>query len=613
MASPDYTTQKIKPIDGQLNFITPQDMPAKYNNTAAALSLTDDAVNLAIEVDRTNVIRTAEEKAELLSDTYKSQSPSEINYYENVAETARLKLNTDPDNPYWKESLLDAQNKLLNAKAQGKINAYEFQQRSQIEMQKIIDDNPAYASEILKTMENKYVQLGLKDVIDRDAELLKVSQESIAETRKNYVDFLIKHGNLTSGKNPYLLDNEELEAEFNLNFIKFSNMKKFERGATNIKNLNEKEVGDLKKEYLDNPESLASNIGMSINDFQYIAQDIHNSGLSLREKQNRLLVEYQRKERALSVLAGLGGSDTIFTTANKQLKEAYALALRVINNTDTEEALTSAININKLHNNAMLRTKSNPEQLEYDENSLKILELAVKINPDFKSGLNDTGYYNIIERYTSRVYDNGDRIFKDSSNELLMNTIFNPAFLNQFPKMNSMAEEQLKDKKIGKDLTPYTRSLYNNSFNVSSNITIPTRRARVSDKLLLNINKIPDNVFNNLLKDQDFQGSLNEELEFNRDVLVNDISQAWDGDMPPSVAFSSETGEFRANDFRNKEQKSLVTRLNNRLSLLNKMYPNTNFIKEFQEGKLPKPYRIFYRLTYKTPDEFNNKFNKESK
>ena len=43
------------------------------------------------------------------------------------------------------------------------------------------------------------------------------------------------------------------------------------------------------------------------------------------------------------------------------------------------------------------------------------------------------------------------------------------------------------------------------------------------------------------------------------------------------------------------------------------MYPNTNFIKEFQEGKLPKPYRIFYRLTYKTPDEFNNKFNKESK
>lgn len=161
----DFTTDKIQMNSPGLTYATPKAMPGKFSNLGASLDVINTGVKAAVELDQMNVVKTAEERAKDLSDAYMSQSPSEINYWSQAKQTAVEGLTQEPDNPVWQEMLDESNRKLELGFEQGQISAYEFQKRSQIEAEKILSNNPAYADKILASMQKVYERTGLIDTL----------------------------------------------------------------------------------------------------------------------------------------------------------------------------------------------------------------------------------------------------------------------------------------------------------------------------------------------------------------------------------------------------------------------------------------------------------------
>ena len=85
---------------------------------------------------------------------------------------------------------------------QGQISAYEFKQRSQIEAEKILANNPAYADEILASMQKVYERTGLTETLKIDTELLKNQNDAQAKVTEGQTSWLEGKGFPMRGEDP---------------------------------------------------------------------------------------------------------------------------------------------------------------------------------------------------------------------------------------------------------------------------------------------------------------------------------------------------------------------------------------------------------------------------
>ena len=576
MATPKFTTPFKPQVSPGLNYVTPVAKSAKFDSMSGTLALAGKGLELAMEVDKANIVRTAEENATLLSEAYKSQSPSEINYWSQAKNTAELKLAADPEDPYWLKMLNESQNKLINAKNQGKISAYEFQQRNRQLIDQQLADNPAYSSEIIKTVKNKYAELGIMDVIKTDEDLLKANSEAIAKERDDKIKYLTKQG--SPNGDPFKMNNFDLDLAFKTRLSQVSQLKILEERVTKGGKLNTEEMDKVKAGVLKNPGGLPGAMNVANTQLELSLQDIFDSTDSndIKRRKASKLISVARLTSATMVDSMGGGFTNLLAANNKFLDGILLRSNNIISNESTKKDLENDLKINQVTNQLFIRLNANPEMLEYNKKLAQIWEIIWKKDDSFEP--NQEQFYRVMRNFTEGIFNSGARVMPDSpefNNGL--SRLFTTRFSDNIPRLSLVAKEMLKDPNAYGKLDGMTIGNFTNVWNVSSQHTNMSTRTRASDSVIRGITNMDQEVFDYMSNNIDFLDGYKEELNFSNSVIKREIASLTDGDTLPAIGvISGKDGKqlFRSTDSQPRS-KSLANRLNNHVRYMEKMNPVT--------------------------------------
>tara|TARA_R110000803_G_scaffold59335_2_gene117901 strand:+ start:7947 stop:9899 length:1953 start_codon:yes stop_codon:yes gene_type:complete len=497
--APNFDTSKNSPNDPGLTYVTPKAMPAKFNNLTGALDSADEALQAVTKYDEMNVIQSAEERAQELSDAYSSQSPSEINYWNNAKMTAEQGLANDPENPKWQELLNDSTTFLINAKAQGKISSYEFQKRTQIEANKLIANNPAYANEIVKGMADVYAQTGITDTIKIDSDMLIDNQASEDASRKGMITFLEKHDPAGA---PELMDFESISDRYRIVTKRFSGIKQLEDNNKNL-NLTEKSTQLALRNQINNTAGgIHTWANTSYQDLQNRVEDLKLENISNDEKRFKLNTIIANKISLLGAsVESIGREEysSFYTTQLDLIKTLKVNSLKAISGEITATDFTNKLTAVKQYNLLNLYGKGlNPEQLGYDLKLAQIYDIIKKEAPGMmksESAIQDM-FKRLGETMSRGVFKKGEKSYNLNLNVRTdpdtpgLGSLWGTTYLNQLPKIAMIGQEAITDPTGGQELSPMASTTILNMFNVTEKLGEGPARTNVADSLIMKINSM---------------------------------------------------------------------------------------------------------------------------
>ena len=551
-------TDTMKPNNPGLSYVTPQGLTAKFNTTGAVVKGIDEGLKAATAFDEMNVMKTAEERAKQLSDTYLNNSPSEVNYYQQQKQTAIDNLTTDKDNPVFLDMLEKAESKLELAFEQGAISGYEFTQRSKAVAEEIMSNNPAYADEIMAKMNDVYARTGVMDTIKLDDAALKAQSTAKNKVYEGMVTFLETKDILTAGK-PF----EEVEKEYNKYADEVKDINEWKMNIENLKYMNEEQQARMREAIQSSPGGIYGRVNLSLSVYQDEINDVLKKPISNDEKRIELNRIRGQNINALSGLVGLFGKEkyTALSTNNvESINQMHATALDMVSNKSNAEDLKNNLSISQSVNELQLRTTYNPELQKYNLQNAQIFKLIKDLSPQFAFNPTETnelfrGFTDSLSRNTNGEV--GARIDINETPEF--NDVFNDSFLNQLPITGRIAQEVLTETG---DIPFITRGHLNNVFNVTEKLGDSPLRKIQTDKLIQHINRLPKQVHEFMIKNtQDYQNSNVETENYYKGLVKEEIlANVNDNKELPELYLNKDLGTISTS---NPKYRSVASRITN--------------------------------------------------
>jgi hypothetical protein len=555
---PKLRTDTMNPNNPGLSYVTPQGLTAKFNTTGAVVKGIDAGIQAATAFDEMNVMKTAEERAKQLSDTYLNNSPSEINYYQQQKQTAIDNLTLDKDNPVFLDMLEKAESKLELAFEQGAISGYEFTQRSKAVAEEIMSNNPAYADEIMAKMNDVYARTGVMDTIKLDDAALKAQSTAKNKVYEGMVTFLETKDILTAGKSF-----EEVEKAYNNYADEVKDINDWKMNIDNLKYMNENQQAQMREDIQSSPGGIYGRVNASLGVYQDEINDVLKKPISNDEKRIELNKIRAQNINALGGLVDLFGKEkyTALSTNNiESINKMHTTALNMVSNKSNAEDLKNDLDISKSTNELRLRLTYNPELQEYNLKGAQIFKLIKDLSPEFT--FNPTQTKELFRGFTDTLSRNsngevGARIDINETPEF--NDVFNDSFLNQTPAMGRIAQESLT--KTG-DIPYVTKGHLNNIFNVTEKLGDSPLRKVQTDKLIQQINRLPKQVHEFMIKNtQDYQNSNAETENYYKGMIKQEIlANVNDNRELPELYLNKDLGTISTS---NPKYRSVASRITN--------------------------------------------------
>lgn len=551
-------TDTITPNNPGISYTTPQGLSAKYNSMGAAVTGVTEALESATAFDEMNVMQTAEERAKQLSDTYLNNSPSEVNYYQQQKQTAIDNLTTDKNNPVFLDMLEKAESKLELAFEQGAISGYEFTQRSKAVAEEIMSNNPAYADEIMAKMNDVYERTGVMDTIKLDDAALKAQTTARNKVYEGMITFLETKDILTAGKSF-----EEVEKAYNNYADEVKDINDWKMNIDRLKYLNEEQQAQAREEIQSSPGGIYGRVNLSLGVYQDEINDVLKKSISNDEKRIELNKIRGQNINALGGLVGLFGKEkyTALSTNNiESINKMHATALEMVSNKSNAEDLKNNLSMSKSVNELQLRTTYDPELQKYNLQNAQIFKLIKDLSPQFAFNPTETnelfrGFTDSLSRNTNGEV--GARIDINETPEF--NDVFNDSFLNQLPITGRIAQEVLTETG---DIPFVTRGHLNNVFNVTEKLGDSPLRKIQTDKLIQQINRLPKQVHEFMIKNtQDYQNSNVETENYYKGLVKEEIlANVNDNKELPELYLNKDLGTISTS---NPKYRSVARRITN--------------------------------------------------
>lgn len=192
----NFKTQPIEEVTPGLTYVTPEAMPAKFNNMTAAVQLADQGIKTAVAVDKRMVMNEAKDTATELAEQYKSGSITNQQYLAQQKDIAQNNLVSAPEGEkeQYQVELNAINDKLSLMKEQGVISPEEFRLRLLTKTSDLTNNNPAYANEIAREVSSIMGNSGVNDLISMDASYAQAKAAAHGEMMKTVDSTLKGHG-----------------------------------------------------------------------------------------------------------------------------------------------------------------------------------------------------------------------------------------------------------------------------------------------------------------------------------------------------------------------------------------------------------------------------------
>lgn len=589
----DFTTTKIRENAPSLNYITPKSMPAKSSSLKFAADSLKTGIETAIEIDKMDVVKTAEERAEAQVEGYEQTSPSQINFYKEQKQTAIENLVKDPDNPMFLDMLEKSNSSLALAREQNRISAYEFKQRSRAIADELLADNPAYSDEILASMERVYKRTGVKDTIALDTEMMESRQEAYQEETQRMVDFLEIQKIPMEG-----MDSDAIRTAYRVESERLEKIQAIKNNTDIINAANDEDKAKMRAEVYRDGGPYAE-VNGSLVDYQNNINEILDGPKSNDEKRKLLEALVIKERNALGAFVDLMGSEKynyLYTDNIKAINDMHTDAEERISGKKTKDDMEIQLNTDKFRNQLNIRLTQNPELQKYQLDQIRIFEIIKNIAPGFN--FDRTELIEMLSAFSNDMVKtdaNGETGVRVDANDLSFKGLFNQTFLEQVPAAARTALQSIEEQGA---VTSLTKGHLNNLWNVTSSLGEDRKRIPMTDKLVQHVNAMPQKVNIFMMKNsQDYSSAYMEEQNRYKDIITRDLKGAFDktdGKLP-NISRNESLGILTTTD---PAYRSAVGRFN-------------RYIEYKARGMDKKPSEIFEetmnefpRLSRKEPKEF---------
>ena len=192
----NFKIQPIEEVTPGLTYVTPEAMPAKFNNMTAAVQLADAGIKTAVAVDKRMVMNEAKDTANELAEQYKSGSITNQQYLAQQKDIAQNNLVSAPEGEkeQYQMELNAINDKLSLMKEQGVISPEEFRLRLLTKTSDLTNNNPVYANEIAREVSSIMGNSGVNDLISMDASYAQAQAAAHGEMMKTVDSTLKGHG-----------------------------------------------------------------------------------------------------------------------------------------------------------------------------------------------------------------------------------------------------------------------------------------------------------------------------------------------------------------------------------------------------------------------------------
>jgi hypothetical protein len=522
----DFKTQPIEEITPGLTYVTPEAMPAKFNNMTSAIQLADQAVKTAVAVDQRLTMNEAEKTAEDLRQQYQSTSPTAIAELEGQKTRLETSIAEEGPAPY-KEELDTIVNKLQLAKEQKVMSPQEFQYRANMSAEELISRNPAYANEITAEFSNVFKRGGLNSYLKQD---MAVQANALAAQQaefKEMTDFLDKQ---------YISWRQDPES-VPLLYQQEKQVLRQQIVKQRMVESNEALDEQQKVEFLNNiggTNGLYREAGKSwtllFNQLEHIEDNVMDV-----DQQNDLrqqLIASAKRELQWTVSNLPARNDY----EKKRNQDFYSMQLEAINKLDEEmikvvpankkEFLTNKRDeilleqeLHEITNNGYNKAKATNLKLTLDTYAVlvtggdgKLLSLYQQSNPDEMA--------KVAEAIRDIVSQKGNKIDYNSDNGQYYGEKQSANNYNSYRSFSDLASAELA---YG-ELNPATKGYFNNLFNLTNNLS-GDNKVRELDKLLPRISKTNPELISALMLQPDFNKDILSNIEFYKDSAISTIPE----------------------------------------------------------------------------------------
>ena len=522
----DFKTQPIKEVTPGLTYVTPEAMPAKFNNMTAATQLADQAIKTAVAVDQTLTMNEAERTAEDLRQQYQSTSPTAISELEGQKTRLETSIAEEGPAPY-KEELDTIVNKLQLAKEQKVMSPQEFQYRANMSAEELISRNPAYANEITAEFANVFKRGGLNSYLKQDMAVQASALASQQAEFKGMTDFLDKQ---------YISWRQDPES-VPLLYQQEKQVLRQQIEKQRMIEANEAFDEQQKVEYLNNiggTNGLYKEAGKSWNLLFNQLENIEDNVMDV-DQQNDLrqqLIASAKRELQWTVSNLPARTDY----EKKRNQDFYAMQLEAINKLDEEMIKVVPANrkqfltdrrdeiqleqeLHEITNNGYNKAKATNLKLTLDTYAVlvtggdgRLLSLYQQSNPDEMA--------KIAEAIREIVSQKGNKIDYESENGQYYGEKQSANNYNSYRSFSDLATAELA---YG-ELNPATKGYFNNVFNLTNSLS-GDNKLKELDKLLPRISKTNPELFNSLMTEPDFSQDILTNLDFYKESTISTIPE----------------------------------------------------------------------------------------
>ena len=522
----DFKTQPIKEVTPGLTYVTPEAMPAKFNNMTAATQLADQAIKTAVAVDQTLTMNEAERTAEDLRQQYQSTSPTAISELEGQKTRLETSIAEEGPAPY-KEELDTIVNKLQLAKEQKVMSPQEFQYRANMSAEELISRNPAYANEITAEFSNVFKRGGLNSYLKQDMAVQANALASQQAEFKEMTDFLDKQ---------YISWRQDPESVPLL----YQQEKQVLRGQI------EKQRMVESNEALDEQQKVEflNNIGGTNGLYKEAGKSWNLLFNQLEHIEDNVMDVDQQNDLRQQLIAG-AKRELQWTVSNlparneyekKRNQDFYSMQLEAINKLDEEMIKVVPANrkqfltdrrdeiqleqeLHEITNNGYNKAKATNLKLTLDTYAVlvtggdgRLLSLYQQSNPDEMT--------KVAEAIRDIVSQKGTKINYESENGQYYGEKQSANNYNSYRSFSDLATAELA---YG-ELNPATKGYFNNVFNLTNSLS-GDNKLKELDKLLPRISKTNPELFNSLMTEPDFSQDILTNLDFYKESTISTIPE----------------------------------------------------------------------------------------
>ena len=522
----DFKTQPIKEVTPGLTYVTPEAMPAKFNNMTAATQLADQAIKTAVAVDERLTMNEAEKTAEDLRQQYQSTSPTAISELEGQKTRLETSIAEEGPAPY-KEELDTVVNKLQLAKEQKVMSPQEFQYRANMSAEELISRNPAYANEITAEFSNVFKRGGLNSYLKQDMAVQASALASQQAEFKGMTDFLDKQ------YISWRQDPESVPLLYQQEKLVLREQIEKQRMVESNEAFNEQQ----KVEFINNiggTNGLYKEAGKSWNLLFNQLEHIEDNVMDV-DQQNDLrqrLIASAKRELQWTV-SNLPARNEY---EKKRNQDFYAMQLEAINKLDEEMIKVVPANrkqfltdrrdeiqleqeLHEITNNGYNKAKATNLKLTLDTYAVlvtggdgRLLSLYQQSNPDEMA--------KVAEAIRDIVSQKGNKIDYESENGQYYGEKQSANNYNSYRSFSDLATAELA---YG-ELNPSTKGYFNNVFNLTNSLS-GDNKLKELDKLLPRISKSNPELFNSLMTEPDFSQDILTNLDFYKESTISTIPE----------------------------------------------------------------------------------------